>query len=97
MDENGLLYLLTASPPGKFTVKAKLTTQFNPFLDITTSELSANIIWVPFSGFLNGILVRINKATTSWFIQQSDASVVSPILIVVVNLCFASQHRGEDL
>ena len=77
--EDGLLHLLSASPPGAFSVKALVSTQFNPALENATSELSVLVNWLPASGFINGILVRINKATSSWFVSQSNVSVVSYI------------------
>ncbi|KAL5106290.1 Neural-cadherin [Taenia crassiceps] len=74
----GLLYLLTASPPGKFVVKAGVTTRFDPSLPNASSELSVRINWLPGSAFMNGILIRVDKATLSWFIGQTDISVSTP-------------------
>lgn len=76
--EDGVLNLLTASPPGEFTVKATVSTRFNPTLQNATSSLKVRINWIPSSGFTNGIIVRIQKATLEWFVERSTFSSVSP-------------------
>lgn len=82
VNENGLLYLLTASPPGKFSVKAGVATKFDTSLSNASSELSVQINWLPGSAFTNGILIRIDKATLSWFVNQTDVSVVSSVVFL---------------
>nr|CDS18766.1 neural cadherin [Echinococcus granulosus] len=76
--EDGLLYLLTASPPGKFSVKADVETKFDSSLSNASSELGVKINWLPGSAFTNGILIRVEKATLSWFVDQVNISVSTP-------------------
>ncbi|VUZ39348.1 unnamed protein product, partial [Hymenolepis diminuta] len=76
--EVGVLYLLTASPPGDFFVEAAVSTRYNPTLPNATSSLNLRINWIPGSGFTNGIIIRIQKATWEWFVERSDSSESTP-------------------
>ncbi|VDM18739.1 unnamed protein product [Hydatigera taeniaeformis] len=78
INDGGLLYLLTASPPGKLSVKAGVKTKFDSSLPSASSELGVQINWLPGSAFTNGILIRIDKATLPWFVNQVDTSVSTP-------------------
>ncbi|VDK36063.1 unnamed protein product, partial [Taenia asiatica] len=78
VNDDGLLYLLTASPPGKFSVKAGVATRFDSSLPNASSEISVQINWLPSSAFTNGILIRVDKATLSWFVNQANIFTSTP-------------------
>ncbi|VDO06312.1 unnamed protein product [Rodentolepis nana] len=74
--DDGVLYLMTASPPGDFSVEAAISTRFDQTLPNATSSLKVRINWIPASGFTNGIMIRIQKATWEWFVERSNSSDV---------------------
>ncbi|KAM7536230.1 hypothetical protein Aperf_G00000082111 [Anoplocephala perfoliata] len=107
--EDGVLNLLTASPPGEFAVKATVSTRYNPTLKNATSSLKVNINWLPSSGFTNGIIVRVQKTTLEWFIERSKSSSSTPRQHLISAIArqlgvsensiavFPTQQVGEDL
>uniref|UniRef100_A0A5K3FQJ2 Cadherin_C domain-containing protein n=2 Tax=Mesocestoides corti TaxID=53468 RepID=A0A5K3FQJ2_MESCO len=78
VNDEGLLYLITASPPGERWLKAEVTTKFQPTLKTATSQLQVYVHWLPGSGLMNGLLFRISKATLLWFVRQSSPLEPTP-------------------